>query len=289
MQAEFHGGRGLRELSVSTTGATTTLAGSGSGGIGWHGGAFKDDVVGTNAQFKYPSGIAIALSGDFVLVTVRAWPPAPRASWPSPAPAAAHPPRTHRVLAPDASQGVHNHRIRRVDISTGATTTLAGSGVKGFKDDDVGTNAQFSYPFSVAIAPNGVFALVAARTAALQGVVPAATHRAAGSLLAQRVLAPDASQDHGNHRIRRVDISTGATTTLAGSGVAGFNDDDVGTNAQFKDPIGVAIAPNGDFVLVTVRAWPPASRASWPPPSPRSGTPASHTRPTRPQALTTAF
>ena len=92
MQAEFHGGRGLRELSVSTTGATTTLAGSGSGGIGWHGGAFKDDVVGTNAQFKYPSGIAIALSGDFVLVTVRAWPPASRATWPSPA--AAHPPRT---------------------------------------------------------------------------------------------------------------------------------------------------------------------------------------------------
>ena len=118
-------------------------------------------------------------------------------------------------------------------------------------------------------------------------MVAAATHRAAGLLLAQRVLAPDASQDFANNRIRRVDISTGATTTLAGSGVAGVNDDNVGTSAQFNHPTGIAIAPDGAFALVTVRAWPPAPRVSWP--SPHSGTPASHTRPTRPQAFTAAF
>ena len=73
-------------------------------------------------------------------------------------------------------------------------------------------------------------------------------------LLAQRVLAPDASQDQYNHRIRRVDISTGATTTLAGSGVPGFKDDDVGTNAQFFEPFGVEIDPSGTFALVGVRA-----------------------------------
>eukprot|EP00964_Phaeocystis_antarctica_P023768 scaffold13289_cov59-Phaeocystis_antarctica.AAC.3 len=89
-----------------------------------------------------------------------------------------------------------------------------------------------------------------ARTTALQGVVPAATHRAAGLLLAQRVLASDAS--------------TGATTTLAGSGVQGVKDDDVGTNARFYYPIGIAIDPSGTFALVAVRAWPPAPRTSWP-------------------------
>tara|TARA_B100000795_G_scaffold171699_1_gene129442 strand:+ start:907 stop:1221 length:315 start_codon:yes stop_codon:yes gene_type:complete len=80
-------------------------------------------------------------------------------------------------------------------------------------------------------------------------------------LLAQRVLAPDVSQDTYNHRIRRVDITTGATTTLAGSGVAGFKDDDVGTNAQFNKLVYIAIAPNGAFALVTVRAWPRAHPA----------------------------
>ena len=70
------------------------------------------------------------------------------------------------------------------------------------------------------------------------------------------MLAPDASQDFANNRIRRVDISTGATTTLAGSGVGGFKDDDVGTNARFYYPTGVAIAPDGTFALVTVRACP---------------------------------
>ena len=72
-QADFYGSRGLRELSVSTTGATTTLAGSGIGG-------FKDDDVGTNAQFNYPQGVAIDPNGAFALVGVRAWPPAPVAS-----------------------------------------------------------------------------------------------------------------------------------------------------------------------------------------------------------------
>ena len=110
------------------------------------------------------------------------------------------------------------------------------------------------------------------RPLALRGVVGGP--RAASSFLAQRVLAPDAPQDQHNHRIRRVDITTGATTTLAGSGVSGFKDDDVGTNAQFKNPYGVAIAPDGAFVLVAVRA--PCTRRAVP--FPRSGAPASHTR-----------
>ena len=62
----------------------------------------------------------------------------------------------------------------------------------------------------------------------------------------------DASQDASNNRIRRVDIATGATTTLAGSGSAGFLDGD-GAIAQFNKPAGVAIDPSGTFALVAVR------------------------------------
>ena len=62
----------------------------------------------------------------------------------------------------------------------------------------------------------------------------------------------DASQDQNNQRIRRVDIATGATTTLAGSGSAGFRDG-AGGSAQFNYPRGVAIEPSGGYALVAVR------------------------------------
>ena len=61
----------------------------------------------------------------------------------------------------------------------------------------------------------------------------------------------DASQDLSNHRVRRVDLATGATTTLAGSGAAGFRDGDR-ASARFNSPNDVAIDPSGTFALVTV-------------------------------------
>tara|TARA_B100000795_G_scaffold213261_1_gene166926 strand:- start:126 stop:341 length:216 start_codon:yes stop_codon:yes gene_type:complete len=61
------------------------------------------------------------------------------------------------------------------------------------------------------------------------------------------------SQDQWNHLVRRVDIATGATTTLAGS-TPGFSDG-VGASAQFYYLSDVAIHPSGTFALVMVRAW----------------------------------
>ena len=72
-------------------------------------------------------------------------------------------------------------------------------------------------------------------------------------LLIQHVFSHDASQDDHTHRIRRVDIATGETTTLAGSGTQGFLDG-AGSSAQFNSPFGVAIDPTGTFTLVAVRA-----------------------------------
>ena len=61
----------------------------------------------------------------------------------------------------------------------------------------------------------------------------------------------DASQDYGNQRIRRVEIATGATTTLAGSGSAGYLDG-AGGSARFYYPAGVAIELSGGYALVAV-------------------------------------
>ena len=83
-----------------------------------------------------------------------------------------------------------------------------------------------------------------------------------------------ALQDTNNNRIREIDLKSGETTTLASTGIQGFNDG-VSTSAQFSKPMGIAIDPQGAFALVGVCLSPiPASRAS-----------ASHTRPTHPHRI----
>ena len=82
----------------------------------------------------------------------------------------------------------------------------------------------------------------------------------------------DASQDYNNHLIRRVEIATGATTTLAGTGTLGFLDGD-GAIAKFNYPRGIAIDPSGTFALVVVRRPPPYPRM---PPSRRRHTRLAH-------------
>ncbi|MFC6223251.1 SMP-30/gluconolactonase/LRE family protein [Hymenobacter artigasi] len=53
--------------------------------------------------------------------------------------------------------------------------------------------------------------------------------------------------DRGNQRIRQIDLATGAVSTLAGSGTAGFADG-VGTAAAFSDPTGVAYGNGSVYV-----------------------------------------
>ena len=76
-------------------------------------------------------------------------------------------------------------------------------------------------------------------------------------LFAHRACALFTTQDWGTHRIRKIDLLTTATTTLAGSG--GFND---GTfkNGEFKFPFGIAIDRTGAFALIAVRACPTSPR-----------------------------
>jgi DNA-binding beta-propeller fold protein YncE len=121
------------------------------------------------------------------------------------------------LLAADAP----NHRVRRIVIATGVVTTLAGSGSAAYVDA-TGISASFNSPTSVAVSPDGSFALVS---------------------------------DNINHCIRRVQIATGVVTTLAGSttgckGGSNSNIDGTGPSAAFCNPNGVAISPDGTFALV---------------------------------------
>ena len=100
-----------------------------------------------------------------------------------------------------------NHRIRRVGTS-GAITTIAGTGEPGFSGDGgPAVQAQLNIPAGVAV--DGAGAVYFA--------------------------------DRDNHRIRRVGTS-GAITTIAGTGEYGFSGDGgPAVQAQLRGPTGVAV------------------------------------------------
>jgi DNA-binding beta-propeller fold protein YncE len=137
------------------------------------------DTVGISASFNSPLGIALDSTGAFALV---------------------------------ADSG--NHRIRRIEISTGAVSTLAGFSLGS--SNGAGTSASFNSPSAVAIDRLGVFALVA---------------------------------DTSNNLIRRIQIATGVVTSLAGSSSFGFSGG-IGTLASFNSPKGIAIDASNNVALV---------------------------------------
>ena len=76
----------------------------------------------------------------------------------------------------------NNHTVRKIVISTGAVTTLAGkAGMKG-SSDGIGVNSSFSYPDGITTDGKNLYV-----------------------------------SDVGNHEIRRIVISTGVVSTIAGS------------------------------------------------------------------------
>jgi sugar lactone lactonase YvrE len=109
----------------------------------------------------------------------------------------------------------NNNRIRKVS-STGTITTVAGTGSAGFSGDNgPATSAQLNYPSSVALDPFGNLYIA----------------------------------DQNNNRIRMVS-PTGAITTVAGNGSAGYTGDNVpATSSALNYPTGVAADSSGNLFI----------------------------------------
>jgi sugar lactone lactonase YvrE len=97
-----------------------------------------------------------------------------------------------------------NNRIRRVNVTTGQTITVAGNGTGTSTDGSWGGN-RFSNPQATCLDPTKAFLFIA---------------------------------DPGNNVIRRMTLATGLTETYAGSGTGGFLDGNSYT-AQFNNPMGI--------------------------------------------------
>ncbi|QHN03461.1 hypothetical protein FTO74_08835 [Granulicella sp. WH15] len=246
---------------VDTSGVLTTVAGTGVQGFEGDGGAA------TSALLDSPAGLAITSSGtlyiadthnhrirrvDGVTRAITTYAGTGTASFSGDGSlATAATLNLPTALALDSSGNLfvadtQNHRIRRIDAVSGIITTVAGDGTQGF------AGSSLDSPSGLAVSSSGDLFLAdthnhrilrldhltgSITTLAgngLPGFSGDGASAAAATLALPHGLSVDAAgnlylSDSSNHRIRRVDASTGLITTVAGDGTQGFTGD--GTSA----------------------------------------------------------
>jgi DNA-binding beta-propeller fold protein YncE len=216
----------IRKIVIAT-GAVTTLAGSTTGG--------NADGTGTAASFSSPTGIVIDPAGTNLYVT-----------------------------------DSNNCTIRKIVIATGVVTTIAGSGLSG-SADGTGIAASFSYLQGIIIDSTGTNLYVAdswnneiRKIVISTGVVTTLAGsvtdgHADGTGTAATFNSPEGITTDGtnlyvadtdNNMIRKIVISTGVVSTLAGSITAG-NTDSTGSSAGFYNPIGITVDGNSIYIADT--------------------------------------
>jgi len=208
---QMGGSRQGVELCLSTV--VTTLAGTGSSG--------SANGTGTSASFYAPSGITTDGTNLYVV-------------------------------------DYGNHLIRQIVISTGVVTTLAGTGSSGSADNSTGTSASFYYPTGITtdgtnlyvadyynhlirkiVISTGVVTTLAGTGSS--GSADNSTGTSAGFNQPYGITTDGTNlyvADYGNHLIRKIVISTGVVTTLAGTGSSG-SANGTGTSASFYKPAGI--------------------------------------------------
>jgi sugar lactone lactonase YvrE len=169
-----------------------------------------------------------------------------------------------------------NHRIRRVDASTGNITTIAGNGEMGFDGDgQQALQAKFNRPHVIAFDNEGDLLIgdsfnqrirkIDMKTGGIQTIAGTGEQRTSGDgELAIKasfnffgaLVVDKASGDiyitGGDHRIRRIDKRSGKIFTYSGDGSAGDNGtNQSATQYKFNGPYGMAMTPNWIYVVDT--------------------------------------
>jgi sugar lactone lactonase YvrE len=221
----------IRKVSAGT-GIITTLAGNGTAGYS------GDRGPAVAASLNYPIGIAVDSTGNVYF------------------------------------SDYFNQRVRQVAVDTGLISTVAGNGNQGYDaDNGPATETRLNYPWGIAtdqhdnlyIADTGNQRIrkVAAGTGIITTVAGNGMARYFGdngpatlaSLNNPEGVAVDSAgniyiADYDNQRVRKVTVSDGAITTLAGNGVPGYaGDNGPATEARLSGPSGVAVDNAGNLFI----------------------------------------
>lgn len=132
-----------------------------------------------------------------------------------------------------------NNRICKVTVSTGVISTIAGTISASYSGDNgAATSAALNSPHGVALDSSGRIILYYIICVITFCVLPYLTFI---SVVGNVYIA-----DTTNNRIRRVMISTGIISTIAGSSTSGsYNGEGHATSATLNYPYGVALDSSG--------------------------------------------
>lgn len=222
----------IRRVDAATK-RISTLAGTGKAGFGGDGGPA------TNAQFNNPHSIALDGQGgmyvadignhrirriDLTSGMVETVAGDGRRQLPTPAsPAGGNPVLGPRALfVAGSTMWValrEGHSVWKLDLTSHRWQHVAGSGKKGFSGDNgLAKTATFDGPKGIAIGPDGNVFVV----------------------------------DTENQAIRKIDVTTGVITTVAGAGPrqrGGKGDGGPATAAQLDRPHGIGLGPDGTIYI----------------------------------------
>lgn len=220
---------------VSNAQIISTIAGQDKFTRGYNG----DNIIATSALLNAPDGVAVDPSGNVYIADT------------------------------------YNFRIRKINVSDGIISTVAGNGKEEYSGDGgLATSAGVYYPTGVAVDAYGniyiadynycVIRKVTASTGIISTVAGNGTLGFSGDgsfatwarLANPFAIAVDALgniyiADQNNNRIRKVNASNRVISTVAGNGTAGYGGDGgLAISAMLNTPVGVAVDVSGNIYIV---------------------------------------
>ena len=168
-----------------------------------------------------------------------------------------------------------NNRIRKITVATGIITTIAGTGTAGFSGDGgAATSAELNKPAGIFIDPAGNIYIGdlmnnRVRKVTPGGIISTVAGNGTAGFAGDGGLATSAElnepwgvwvepsgniliTDQLNYRVRKVDITTGNISTIAGNGGTSFCcDGGLATSASFSTPSGIVETSNGTIIFST--------------------------------------